>query len=70
MRWNKESARQVRHSVVFGEVTGALRSTWIAEIHASYRTLTSTGRTAFDAIRDVVADARATSSPKAPAPTT
>lgn len=70
MRWNKESARQVRHSVVFGEVTGGFRSTWGSEVHAGYRALTRTaardGRTAFDAIRHLVAGARAISPRRRP----
>jgi len=66
---NNESEREVRHSVVFRKVTGGFRSTWGAEVHAGYRTLTSTaartGRTAFEAVRDLVAGA-----PPALAPTT
>lgn len=58
---NNESEREVRHSVVFRKVTGGFRSDWGAEVHAGYRTLTSTatrtGQTAFQAIRDLVPSA-------------
>jgi len=71
---NNESEREVRPSVVFRKVTGGFRSPWGAEIHAGYRSLTSTaartGQTAFDAIRDLVADALPTRSRTATAPTT
>jgi transposase len=71
---NNESEREIRHSVVFRKVTGGFRSTWGAEVHAGYRSLTSTaartGHTAFDAIRDLVDGALRTSSPPALAPTT
>ena len=57
---NNESEREVRPSVVFRKVTGGFRSTWGAEVHAGYRSLTSTaartGQTAFQAIRDLVAN--------------
>jgi transposase len=61
---NNESEREVRHSVVFRKVTGGFRSDWGAQVHAGYRTLTSTatrtGQTTFQAIRDLVASALAT----------
>jgi transposase len=71
---NNESEREVRHSVVFRKVTGGFRSAWGAEVHAGYRTLTSTatrtGQTAFEAIRDLVASALPTPSEPDPAPAT
>jgi len=71
---NNESEREVRHSVVFRKVTGGFRSTWGAEVHAGYRSLTSTaartGQTAFDAIRDLVDSALPTSSKPTPLPIT
>jgi transposase len=70
---NNESEREIRHSVVFRKVTGGFRSSWGAEVHAGYRSLTSTaartGQTAFDAIRDLVTSALSASSQTNLAPT-
>lgn len=71
---NNESEREVRHSVVFRKVTGGFRSDWGAEVHAGYRTLTSTatrtGQTTFQAIRELVASALSTPAETAQAPAT
>ena len=71
---NNESEREVRPSLVFREVTGRFRSPWGAEIHAGYRSLTSTaarnGQTASDAIRNIDPNALPTRSRTATAPTT
>jgi transposase len=71
---NNESEREVRHSVVFRKVTGGFRSDWGAQVHAGYRTLTSTatrtGQTTFQAIRDLVASTLPTPAQPAPVPAT
>lgn len=41
---NNISEREIRPSVVFRKVTGGFRSAWGAQIHAGYRTLTSTAK--------------------------
>lgn len=52
---NNISEREIRPSVVFRKVTNGFRSDWGADVHAGYRSLTSTAKlnaqTAFDAIK-------------------
>ena len=43
---NNISEREIRPSVVFRKVTGGFRSSWGAETHAGYRSLTSTAKLA------------------------
>lgn len=54
---NNVAEREIRPSVVFRKVTGGFRSHWGPQVHASYRSVTSTarlaGQTAFSAIRDM-----------------
>jgi transposase len=55
---NNVSEREIRPSVVFRKVTNGFRSDWGADVHAGYRSLTSTARlhahTAIDAVRALV----------------
>lgn len=55
---NNISEREIRPSVVFRKVTNGFRSDWGADVHAGYRSLTSTARlhahTAVDAVRALV----------------
>jgi transposase len=55
---NNISEREIRPSVVFRKVTNGFRSDWGAQIHAGYRSVTGTarltGKSALDAIRDLV----------------
>jgi transposase len=54
---NNVAEREIRPSVVFRKVTGGFRSSWGPQVHAGYRSVTSTarlaGQTAFSAIRDM-----------------
>lgn len=54
---NNVAEREIRPSVVFRKVTGGFRSQWGPQVHAGYRSVTSTarltGKTAYDAIREV-----------------
>jgi transposase len=54
---NNVAEREIRPSVVFRKVTGGFRSQWGPNVHAGYRSVTSTarlaGQTAFSAIRDI-----------------
>ncbi|MEZ5835171.1 MAG: IS66 family transposase [Geminicoccaceae bacterium] len=43
---NNICEREIRPSVVFRKVTGGFRSDWGAQVHAGYRSLTSTAKTA------------------------
>ena len=43
---NNVSEREIRPSVVFRKVTGGFRSSWGAQAHAGYRSLTSTAKLA------------------------
>ena len=56
---NNVAEREIRPSVVFRKVTGGFRSLWGPQVHAGYRSVTSTaritGRTAFEAIGDIAA---------------
>lgn len=53
---NNISEREIRPSVVFRKVTNGFRSDWGADVHAGYRSLTSTAKlkagTAFEAIKE------------------
>ena len=55
---NTISEREIRPSVVFRKVTNGFRSEWGADVHAGYRSLTSTAKlhthTAIDAVRALV----------------
>lgn len=55
---NNVSEREIRPSVVFRKVTNGFRSDWGANVHAGYRSLTSTARlhahTAIDTVRAFV----------------
>jgi transposase len=55
---NNISEREIRPSVVFRKVTNGFRSDWGAQIHAGYRSATGTarltGKSALDAIRDLI----------------
>ena len=54
---NNVSERELRPSVVFRKVTGGFRSSWGAELHAGYRSMTSTaklaGQTAWQTISEL-----------------
>lgn len=54
---NNVAEREIRPSVVFRKVTGGFRSQWGPNVHAGYRSVTSTariaGQTAYGAIREI-----------------
>jgi len=55
---NNVSEREIRPSVIFRKVTNGFRSSWRAQIHAGYRSVTGTarlqGQTHWDATRALV----------------